>query len=106
MDAALAAMLTETVGHAAYTGQDSYGKPMHAGVVNRPARIQYQVTTLTNAAGQERTSTTTVYFDGNFTLTVRDLLILPDGTRPAIQQVYSPRDPFNGTIIDHHKVML
>jgi hypothetical protein len=105
MDPALVAMLTETIAHAAYTGQDSYGKPTYGAPVNRAARIQYQVTAVTTAQGQERTSTTKIICNGNFGITVRDKLTLPDGTSPTIQQVYSPRDPFSAAV-DHHEILL
>jgi hypothetical protein len=106
VEAALKAMLTETIEHASYTGQDAYGKPQYGGPVTRPARIQYQTTTVANAQGQERTSTTKVYCDGDFEITVRDKITFPDGTSPAIQAVYSPRDPFVAGIIDHHEILL
>jgi hypothetical protein len=103
MEPSLVAMLTETVTHAAYYGQDLYGKPVYSEAVQRPARIQYEVTVV-NVQGQERTSTTTVYFNGDFPLTVRDKVILPDGQAPAIQSIASPRD-MQGQIY-HHKVFL
>ena len=107
MDPALLTMLTETVTLQSYTGQDAYGKPSYGPVVTHPARVAYRVTTLTNAQGQERTSTTTVYLDGAVPITVKDRLILPDGTAPAIQAIYSPTDPLlPGEGPDHHEVQL
>lgn len=106
MHPALKAMLTETIGHAAYTGMDQYGKPTYGPVIQRPARIQYKVTVIANAQGQQRTSTTTAYTDGDFVVNVRDQIFLPDSTAPAIQEIYSPRDPWVVGIIDHHEIML
>ena len=54
-------MLTETVSVESYVGQDQYGKPNYGPAVTHPARIAYRVTTLTNAQGQERTSTSVIY---------------------------------------------
>lgn len=105
MHPALRAMLTETVTHAAYAGQDHYGKPQYGAPVVRPARIQYVVTTVVNPQGQERTSTTKIVMDGDFAISVRDRLTLADGTSPAIQQVYSPTDPIQDWV-DHHEVLL
>ena len=103
MEPALVAMLTETVTHAAYLSQDAYGKPVYSAAVQRPARIQYEVTVI-NAQGQERTSTTVVYMNGDFVITVRDKIVLPDSTAPAIQSIASPRD-LQG-LIYHHKAFL
>ena len=107
MDPALQAMLTETVSLQAYTGMDQYGKPQYGPLVQYPARVAYRVTTLTNAQGQERTSTTTVYLNGDVAITVKDRLVLPDGTAPAIQDIYSPTDPTQpGTGPYQHEVQL
>lgn len=106
MDPALKAMLTETVSHQAFTGQDQYGKPTYSAPVQRPARVAYRVTTLTNAQGQERTSTTVIYCDGDFDVSVKDRIVLADGTAPAIQGIYSPIDPTQPGVIDHHEISL
>ena len=106
MDPALQTLLTETVSIQPYTGMDQYGKPSYGPAVTYPARVAYRVTTLTNAQGQERTSTTTVYLDGAVTITVKDRLMFADGTAPAIQDIYSPTDPTQpGTGPDHHEVL-
>lgn len=106
MDPALHDMLTETVTLQAYTGMDQYGKPSYGSAVPYPARVAYRVTTLTNAQGQERTSTTTVYLDGAVPITLKDRLVLPDGTAPSIQAIYSPSDPLQPGTPDHHEVNL
>ena len=106
MDPALLDMLTDTVTHQAYTGQDQFGKPTYGPAIQRPARVAYRVTTLTNAQGQERTSTSVVYTNGDFAITVRDKIILDDGTAPAIQGIYSPTDPLQPGVVDHHEIAL
>src|SRR5262245_31925928 len=106
MHPALVAMLTQTVTHVPYTGQDRYGKPTYGAAVQRATRIQYVVQRITTADGQERVSTTTLFFNGDFTLNVRDKLTLPDTTSPAIQQVYSAEDPLQPGVIDHWRVLL
>jgi phosphatidylethanolamine-binding protein (PEBP) family uncharacterized protein len=105
MEPELVAMLTETVQHRVYQGHDAYGKPTYAAPVPRAARIQYQVTVVTDPQGQEGTSTTKVICDGTFAITLRDALTLPDGTSPALQQIYSPRDPFSAHV-HHHEILL
>jgi hypothetical protein len=106
MEAVLRAMLTQTVMHSAYTGQDAYGKPTYAAAVARACRIQYEVRSVANPQGQERTSNTVIFFDGTFPLTVRDKLVLPDGTAPALQLVYAPVDPDHPDVIDHYEAIL
>jgi hypothetical protein len=106
MDPALKTMLTETVTHQAYLGQDGYGMPQYGSPVTVPARVAYRVTTLANAQGQERTSTTVVYMDGDIILTLRDKITLADGSAPAIQNIYSPTDPTQPGIPHHHEISL
>ena len=106
MHPSMAALLTESVTHQSYAGQDQYGKPTYGAPVTRPARVAYRVTILANEQGEERASTTTVYCDGNFAITLRDKLILPDGSAPAIQAIYSPTDPLKGGVVDHHEISL
>lgn len=106
MDPAMQDMLTETVSLQHYTGMDQFGKPSYGPASTHPARVAYRVTTLVNAQGQERASNTTVYMDGTVTITVKDRLVLPDGTAPAIQDIYSPTDPLNPGGPDHHEILL
>jgi hypothetical protein len=106
MHPALAAMLTQTVQHSAYTGQDPFGKPLYGSAVARACRIEYQIAVTPNQQGQGRVSNTVVYFDGTFPLTVRDKLLLSDGTAPAIQQVQVWEDPLQPGVVDHIKCLL
>ena len=106
MDPALLDMLTETVTHEPYTGQNAYGAPQYGAPVQLAARVAYRVTTLTNAQGQERTSTSVVYLNGDVEISVRDRITLPDGSKPAIQGVYSPTDPTQPGVVDHHELSL
>ena len=106
MDPALLDMLTETITLQAFVGQDAYGKPQYGPAVQHPARVAYRVTTLTNAQGQERTSTSVVYLNGDVVITVKDRLVLPDNSAPAIQAIYSPTDPTQPGVVDHHECSL
>ena len=106
MDPALLSMLTETITLQSYVGQDQYGKPSYGPAVQHPARVAYRVTTLTNAQGQERTSTSVIYMNGDVQVTVKDRIVLPDGTAPAIQAIYSPSDPLQPGTPDHHEISL
>jgi hypothetical protein len=106
MHPALAAMLTQTVQHSPYTGQDNYGKPTYGSAVPRRCLIEYHITVAQNQPGQGRTSNTVLYFDGTFPLTVRDKLVLPDTTAPAIQQVQVREDPLQPGVIEYVKCVL
>lgn len=103
MDPTLAAMLTDTVQQAAYTGtQDVYGAPVYATPVVLAARVDWKVRRITNHAGEERISRAQVFFNGDVTLGVRDKMTLPDGTSPPIQ-VLSPVTEEVGAL-DHWEV--
>jgi hypothetical protein len=99
----LAAMLTETVQHSAYTGQDGYGSPVYSAPVDRPCRVEFRVGPMVTATGEERTSSTRIFFDSDFTLNLRDKIQLEDGTSPQIQALYKPRDE-SGNV--HHQEIL
>ena len=99
-------MLTETVLHASYTGQDAYGKPQHGPAVARLASIEYRLTTGNPSQGAERVSFTIVYMDADFPLSSRDKMTLPDGTSPAIQEVGSKVDPEQPGVLDYYRVVL
>lgn len=104
MQAALRAMLTDTLVHAAYLTQDGYGAPIYAAAVSIPARIEWEIRRVVDAMGQERVSRCKVFLDGAVVIDLRDQLILPDGTKPPLLSLASPRD-LDGTIA-HHEVML
>jgi hypothetical protein len=87
MDPLLTVMLTDTITHAAYVSQDSYGQPTYAAGVSHAARIDYRVRRFMTAQGQERVSQAVVYLAWDFALDLRDKLTLDDGTSPALQRV-------------------
>jgi hypothetical protein len=100
MEPALAAMLTETVSHEAYTGQSGYGAPLYSPATLRPCRVEFKVGPMVTATGEERTSSTRIFFDSDFTLNLRDRIILEDGTAPQIQMVYRPKEEYGNV---HHQ---
>lgn len=104
LDGGLLELLTNTVSHAAYVSQDSYGAPTYATPVSRPARVDYTVRRIVNAQGDERVSMARVFLDGAVVIRLRDILTLADGTSPAIQRIASPKD-LDGTV-HHHEVSL
>ena len=106
LEPALKAMLVDTIAHSAYTGQDSYGKPIYAAPVNHSARVEYRTTTVTNVQGQERTSNAVVFLDSDISINVRDKITLPDGTSPAIQDIKSPRHEDAPPRVHHHELLL
>ena len=92
MDAALQAMLTDQVTYQRYVSQDGYGAPTFATGIVLPARIEYKLRRIVNAQGEERMSRAKVFLDGAIPLDLRDKLVLPDGTAPALQLVYAVND--------------
>ncbi len=100
MDAWLRAMLTETVSHQAYLGQDGYGASQYGLAVERPCRIEAKVQPIPTAQGEERTSMTRIFFAPDFPLELRDRIVLPDETAPQIQRVTLSHDEFG---VPHHQ---
>lgn len=91
MDAALQAMLTETLMVAPYVSQDAYGTPVYGPPVAYPAREEWRIRRIVDQTGQERLSRARVFFDGNVPLTLRDQVTLTDGTTPPILLLYPVR---------------
>lgn len=104
MHAALAMLLTDTVSHATYTGQDGYGAPTYAAAVTHPCRVEYKIRRITNAQGEERVSRARLFFDGDVVIGLRDKLVLEDETAPAIQLIYRVRDETGA--LDHVEVWI
>jgi hypothetical protein len=97
VDPALAALLTDTVTQAAWTGaQDVYGAPTYAAPVTLPARVQWVTRRITTATGEERTARAQIFFDSTATIGLRDRLTLPDGTTPPLQAVGAVYDELGG----------
>jgi hypothetical protein len=106
MEPPLLAMLVDDIVQTPYVGHDAYGAPQYGPPFTRPARVEYSTTVVTNAQGQERTSTTLLILNGDVPITLRDKLTLPDGTAPAIQEIQAPRMPFRPATIHHYAVKL
>ena len=104
METAFRALLTETVTHAAYAGQDGYGTPTYGKGHSRPARVQYTIRRIVNAQGQEVLSRCKVFLDSDASLTLKDRLTLADGTSPPLQLLSPVRDE-TGTL-SHYEVWL
>lgn len=99
MDAALLALLTETLMVRPYLSQDAYGTPTYGPSVPTPAREEWKIRRIVDQTGQERISRARVFFDGDVSLTVRDQVTLTDGTTPPILLLYHVRN-INGSV--HH----
>jgi hypothetical protein len=100
MEPELTAMLTETVQHSAFISQDGYGASAYAAPQIRACRVEFKVAPVVTATGEERTSSTRIFFDSDFTLNLRDRIVLEDNTAPQIQAIYRPRDEFGNV---HHQ---
>lgn len=91
MDAALQALLTETLTVKPYLTQDAYGRPTYGPPVTYAAREEWRIRQIVDQTGQERISRARVFFDGNVPLTLRDQVTLTDGTSPPILLLYHVR---------------
>jgi elongation factor P--beta-lysine ligase len=103
MDQPLLDLLTETVSHQNYLSQDGYGAPVYGPVVLRPCKVEFKVGPMVTSQGEERTSSTRIFFDTDFELKLRDRITLADGTAPQIQMVYRPNDEYGQV---HHQECL
>lgn len=103
MDPALAAMLTDVVQHREFLGQDGYGAPVYGPPTLRPCRVEFKVQPVRTAQGTEATSQTQIFFEVDFTLQLRDELVLEDDTAPQIQAVQQYKDEFGNR---HHQTAL
>lgn len=80
-------MLVTPIGHASYVGQDAYGKPTHAALHTHLGRLEYGHTRVVDATGIERVSRARVFFDATAIMDLKDLVVLPDTTRPPIRDL-------------------
>jgi hypothetical protein len=101
---ALAALLTQTVLHAPYTGQDGYGASTYGPAVTREASIQYDLRQVPTPQGEQARSMTLVFLNGDQPVGARDKLTLPDGTSPAIQQLVAVMDVNKS--LSHYEIRL
>lgn len=100
MDPALAAMLTDTLMHEAWTGaQDVYGAPTYVAPVALAARVQWVTRRITTATGEERTARAQIFLDSTAVISLRDRLTLPDGTTQPLQAVGAVYDEVG--VLDH-----
>lgn len=99
----LKAMLTDLVTHEPYTGQNGYGSPSYSTPVTRPCRIEFKVAPMVTATGEERVSSTRIFFDADFVLQLRDRLVLSDGTAPQIQSLALYTNEYGDR---HHQIAL
>lgn len=88
MHPALQAMLVTPMQHASYVGQDAYGKPTHAALHTHLGKLEYRQRKVVDAAGIERVSRARVFFDATVIMDLKDLVVLPDTTRPPILALY------------------
>lgn len=92
MDPELAALLTDTVQHAPYQGQDGYGMPLYGTPVNRPAQVEYRTEMGLAGGTREIVSETLVYLNATFAIDERDRIVLEDGSAPGISAIERWKD--------------
>jgi hypothetical protein len=93
---AVTAGLQATVGHAAYTSQDAYGKPTYAAVVDRQAVVELTEKPMRTLEGHERLSIARLTFPRPVAIDVRDRFTLPDGRTAPILTINGVADPSTG----------
>lgn len=88
----LVALLTDTVQHAAYQGQDGYGAPTYGTPVARPVRVEYATQTLVVGVTGDLVNQAYLYFNWDFSLDERDQLTLETGESPRISKIERWKD--------------
>ncbi len=88
MEAALVALLNQTVQVAAPTSKDLYGKHTYGSDVAHAARVSPGGTALFRTPdGKDNPIKAIVHMDGNVTVTTETRVTLPDSTTPVIFEV-------------------
>lgn len=80
VDAALSALMLQTVAWQARSALNSYGEPSFAAAVSIKCRVEQDVKMVRTADGQEVVSGAQVYTDEIHGVTAKDQLTLPDGS--------------------------
>lgn len=93
---AVTAGLQATVGHAAYTSQDTFGKPTYATLVSRQAVVDLTERPVRTTEGQERLSTARLIFPRPVAVDLRDRFTLPDGRTAPVLTLNGVADPSTG----------
>lgn len=104
MDAALRAMLTDTVLVAPCTGRDAYGAPSFGTPVARKARLQKRLSTQFGPAGRQIVEDTRLFIEGSFVMQATDQITLADATTPPIQG-FAPKYDQHG-VLSHYEIAL
>ena len=92
MDAVLLAMLVTPIQHAPYVSQDAYGLPTFGSLQTHLVKLEFRQQKVVDQAGIERLSRARMFLDPTVSLDVKDLIILPNGTRPPLLDVYEVLD--------------
>ena len=100
MQAALRAMLTDTVQVAAVLGRDPYGVVQYGVPVERPGRLRQRMVTVFLATGRQVVSETKLYVDGTPPLQGDEQITLPDGQVLPVQGFETHHDEHGN--VDHY----
>ena len=91
-------LFTQTITHAEFAGRGEYGAPAYGSAVSYDARIVDKQKLVKKSDGSEALSTSSVWIQGNPTITTEDEITLPDGRTPPILLV----EHFPDDDGDHH----
>lgn len=97
----LQALCPHTVGIEPWSSTDAYSKPTYTTSVEYTCLIVKQPKMVRTVTGQEKVSSAQVYLTSAPTLTVKDRVTLPDGTKPVILSI----DTFPDTRGDYFSVL-
>ena len=94
MDAALRAMLTDTIQVAPVLGRDPYGAVQYGPATTRPGRLQERMVTQWLATGRAVVPETKLYLDGTPPLDGTEQITLADGRTLPVQGFEVYQDEF------------
>ena len=103
MDAALKAMLTDTILQESVVSQDQYGAPTYTPPVPRPGRIEAHMATAVVGSGLVLVPQTRLFLDGDTPVQQRDRLTLPDGRQMLIQNLAAVTDEHG--VLSHYEIV-
>jgi hypothetical protein len=103
MQAALKAMLIDTITHEPYVSHDQYGAPTYGASVTRPGRLETRMATAIVGGGLTLVPQTRLFLDGDPLVHQSDRLTLPDGTQMLIQNLAAVTDEQG--VLSHYEIV-
>lgn len=105
LEAALQALMKQTILIAPYSGQNNYGEETYGTDVSYVCKIEYTNRLIRTVENKERVSTATIFVATTTTLSPRDRLTLPSGHTPANPPILGIEKQVDETGLVHHTVI-